>query len=211
MLALPPALLIGFAFSAVCMAVTTCMTSWQHFEKITLVQLPLFLFSATFFPLSACFGALPGGGGLAPYRGVVLCRELTTGVVTWDSAVSVVLPAPPPVPVEIGSGAFEDAEQATSGRARVVEVSDGSRYVRLEDLDTSDDPDLHVWLSSAPSGGGRGSYDDGAYVALGQLKADRGDHDYQIPADADLRGIRSVVIWCDRCDAAIGTAPVTLR
>ncbi len=46
LLALPAALLIGFAFSAVCMALTTFMKSWQDFDKITLVQLPLFLFSA---------------------------------------------------------------------------------------------------------------------------------------------------------------------
>ena len=52
-LALPAALLIGFAFSAVCMALTTYMKSWQDFDKITLVQLPLFLFSATFFPITA--------------------------------------------------------------------------------------------------------------------------------------------------------------
>ncbi|WP_248581310.1 ABC transporter permease [Nocardioides sp. InS609-2] len=42
-LALPAVLLIGFAFSAVCMALTTWMKSWQDFDKITLAQLPLFL------------------------------------------------------------------------------------------------------------------------------------------------------------------------
>ena len=52
-LALPATLLIGFAFSAVCMGLTTYMKSWQDFDKITLAQLPLFLFSATFFPVTA--------------------------------------------------------------------------------------------------------------------------------------------------------------
>ena len=52
MLAFPATLLIGFAFSAVCMALTTYMNSWQDFDKITLVQLPLFLFSGTFFPIT---------------------------------------------------------------------------------------------------------------------------------------------------------------
>ena len=91
-LALPAALLIGFAFSAVCMALTTYMKSWQDFDKITLVQLPLFLFSATFFPVSAFGdGVLRWVVEATPlYRGVVLCRELTTGAVSWASAVSVV-------------------------------------------------------------------------------------------------------------------------
>jgi lipooligosaccharide transport system permease protein len=90
LLALPAALLIGFAFSAVFMALTTYMTSWQDFDKVTVVQLPLFLFSATFFPLEV----LPTAGQwvveVSPlYRGVVLCRELTTGAVSVDSLISV--------------------------------------------------------------------------------------------------------------------------
>lgn len=90
-LALPAALLIGFAFSAVCMALTTYMKSWQDFDKITLVQLPLFLFSATFFPVTAFDGWLRWLVEATPlYRGVVLCRELTTGTLSWASAVSVV-------------------------------------------------------------------------------------------------------------------------
>jgi lipooligosaccharide transport system permease protein len=90
-LALPATLLIGFAFSAVCMGLTTYMRSWQDFDKITLVQLPLFLFSATFFPITAFHGVLRWVVELTPlYRGVVLCRELTTGVITWESPVSVV-------------------------------------------------------------------------------------------------------------------------
>jgi lipooligosaccharide transport system permease protein len=90
-LALPATLLIGFAFSAVCMAATTWMTSWQDFDKITLVQLPLFLFSGTFFPVTAFHGVLRWVVEATPlYRGVVLCRELTTGALSWASAVSVV-------------------------------------------------------------------------------------------------------------------------
>lgn len=90
-LALPAALLIGFAFSAVCMALTTYMRSWQDFDKITLVQLPMFLFSATFFPVTAFDGWLRWVVEVTPlYRGVVLCRELTTGAITWESGISVV-------------------------------------------------------------------------------------------------------------------------
>lgn len=89
-LVLPAALLIGFAFSAVGMALTTYMRTWQDFEKVTLVQIPLFLFSATFFPASA-LGWWSWLVEISPlYRGVVLCRELTTGALTTASVVSVV-------------------------------------------------------------------------------------------------------------------------
>jgi len=90
-LAFPATILIGFASSAVCMAATTYMRSWQDFDKITLVQLPLFLFSGTFFPITAFPTPVRWLVEATPlYRGVVLCRELTTGVLSWASAVSVV-------------------------------------------------------------------------------------------------------------------------
>ena len=91
LLAVPATLLIGFGFSAVCMALTTFMRSWQDFDLVTLAVMPLFLFSATFFPVTAFDGALRWVVEASPlYRGVVLCRELTTGAISWDSAVSVV-------------------------------------------------------------------------------------------------------------------------
>ena len=119
-------------------------------------------------------------------------------------------PTPDPAPelVELAAGPFEDAEHGTTGRARVIELADGSRFLRLEGLATSDGPDLHVWLSDAPSGGSWGSYDDGSYLRLGELKATHGNQNYEIPADADLRGLTTAVIWCDRFDVAFGTAPL---
>jgi len=89
--ALPATLLIGFAFAAVGMALTTYMRSWQDFEFITLAVVPMFLFSATFFPITAYPEWLRWVIELTPlYRGVVLCRELTTGHLTVAALVSVV-------------------------------------------------------------------------------------------------------------------------
>jgi hypothetical protein len=111
----------------------------------------------------------------------------------------------------LAEGRFEDAEHDTSGRAEVLRLADGRRSVRLEDLAGSDGPDLHVWLTDQRSGGGWSSYDDGRYVRLGKLKATHGNQNYEIPDDADLEGMRSVVIWCDRFNVAFGTAPTEIR
>jgi lipooligosaccharide transport system permease protein len=90
-LVVPAALLIGLAFGAVGMALTTFMRSWQDFEYVTLGMMPMFLFSATFFPVTAYPDWLRWVVECTPlYRGVVLCRELTTGVLSWESGVSVV-------------------------------------------------------------------------------------------------------------------------
>ena len=57
-LAVPAALLVGFAFGAVGMAATSFMKTWQDFDLIQLVVLPLFLFSGTFYPVDAYPDAL---------------------------------------------------------------------------------------------------------------------------------------------------------
>ena len=121
-----------------------------------------------------------------------------------------VTPAPPAGPVELAAGAFEDGEHATTGTARIIELADGTRFLRLEDFATSDGPDVVVWLTDQPSGGEWGSYDDGRFAELGELTATNGNQNYPIPVDVDLAGLTSVVVWCDRFDVAFGTAPVSL-
>ncbi len=79
-LALPAAILTGFAFAASGMAASTFMRSWQDFEYVTLVSLPLFLFSATFYPLSLYPRAVQIVIECTPlYQAVALLRSLTLG------------------------------------------------------------------------------------------------------------------------------------
>jgi lipooligosaccharide transport system permease protein len=81
-LALPAAMLIGFAFAAVGMAATTFMRRWTDFDLIFVVTLPLFLFSATFYPITAYPEPLRILVVATPlYHGVDLLRALSTGVV----------------------------------------------------------------------------------------------------------------------------------
>jgi lipooligosaccharide transport system permease protein len=90
LLAWPATWLIGFAFAGTGMALTTFMKSWQDFDYIQLAIVPMFLFSATFFPVSAYDGALRWVVEVSPlYRGVALVRELTTGTVSAASLWSV--------------------------------------------------------------------------------------------------------------------------
>lgn len=81
-LVLPAAALIGFAFAAVGLSVTSFMKSWQDFEFVTLALLPMFLFSTTFYPLSTYPRPLQVIVECTPlYHGVEMLRGLTTGTV----------------------------------------------------------------------------------------------------------------------------------
>ena len=82
-LAVPAALLVGFAFGAVGMAATSFMKTWQDFDLIQLVILPMFLFSATFYPIETYPDALRVIVQLTPlYQGVDLIRALTIGAIS---------------------------------------------------------------------------------------------------------------------------------
>jgi lipooligosaccharide transport system permease protein len=90
-LAVPVALLIGFSFGAVGMAATSFMRSWQDFDLIQLVVLPMFLFSGTFFPLSTYPAPLQVVVELTPlYHAVSLERAATLGAFSPGNLVDVV-------------------------------------------------------------------------------------------------------------------------
>jgi lipooligosaccharide transport system permease protein len=93
---LPAAVLTGFAFAAAGMAATTFMRSWQDFEYVTVVSIPLFLFSTTFYPLSVYPRWLAVLIECTPlYQAVTLMRGLALGVVgpglLWRAAYLAVM------------------------------------------------------------------------------------------------------------------------
>ena len=84
-LAIPAATLVGFAFGAAGMAATTYMRSWQDFDLVTLVTMPLFLFSGTFYPLDVYPPVIQSIAKLSPlYHGTELLRGFTLGILDWS-------------------------------------------------------------------------------------------------------------------------------
>lgn len=82
LLALPACFVIGFGFAGAGIAAVTWMRTWQDFDLVQLVMLPMFLFSATFYPISVYPEALEWLVQALPlYHGISLVRALTTGTV----------------------------------------------------------------------------------------------------------------------------------
>ena len=125
-----------------------------------------------------------------------------------DERVDEALPEGAGAQVVERSGTFVSREHTTSGTATIYRQPDGRRFLRLDDLHTSNGPVLVVYLSSNAAEGPEGAFDDD-YVDLGGLKGNIGDQNYELPAGTDLARYPSVVIWCDRFDAAFGAADLT--
>ena len=80
----PGAILTSLAFSCIGLAACTYVRSWQDFDLVTLVQLPLFLFSATFFPITLYpkwLGAIVSFSPL--YQSAALLRGFSLGQFDW--------------------------------------------------------------------------------------------------------------------------------
>ena len=111
-------------------------------------------------------------------------------------------------PVTLARGSFRSLEHQTSGTAILLRLSDGTVILRLENLDTSNGPDVHVTLSPMVSTSGDRDYNNG-YLDLGSLKGNKGNQNYDVPAGTDLTHFRSAVIWCKRFTVGFGVAPIT--
>jgi hypothetical protein len=146
---------------------------------------------------------------VSPTRAPSATAPSATAPLTTAPSTTARTTTAPATPTVLAAGEFVTQEHETRGTARVLS-SGGTRILRLEGFSTSDGPDLHIWLSDATAGGEWGKYDDGRYVRLGAMKATDGNQNYAIPADADLAGLRSVVVWCDRFNVAFGSAPLDL-
>jgi hypothetical protein len=124
----------------------------------------------------AILGLVLAGSGVywfAPQR-VLLDRKVAEAIpsptVATDPSTVGEPPEEPSGVEELAAGEFRSLEHETTGLARIVELEDGSRFVRLEGLDTSDGSDLRIYLTDQPLSEDWGVWDDGGYVDLGELK-----------------------------------------
>ena len=98
----------------------------------------------------------------------------------------------------VAMGSFKDADafHRGSGTATIYRTPDGSEVVRLENLDVTNGPALHVVLSTHPDPERSEQVKQEGYVDLGDLKGNRGNQNYPIPAGVDTSIHKSVVIYC---------------
>jgi Electron transfer DM13 len=100
----------------------------------------------------------------------------------------------------LGRGTFTSGEHETTGQVALIRLAGGETVLTLTELETSPGPDLRVYLVT-------GSAEDlGDVVDLGALKGNKGSQQYDVPASADPKRHRTVVIWCRAFSVAFGSA-----
>jgi hypothetical protein len=113
--------------------------------------------------------------------------------------------APPAI---LRHGRFSSGEHATTGTALLLRLADGRRFIRLQDLSTSNGPAVRVWLTAAAAPTSNAAVGAAPHLDLGGLKANHGNQNYAVRARGGLGGYRAVVLWCARFDVVFGSAPL---
>jgi hypothetical protein len=110
-------------------------------------------------------------------------------------------------PATVAQGRFISLEHQTTGRALVLDTEDGRRFLRFEGFETSNGPDLLVYLSAkTPAGTDDWHGYDQDFVDLGTLKGNVGNQNYLIPAGVDLDRYSTAVVWCRRFEVGFAAA-----
>jgi len=109
-------------------------------------------------------------------------------------------------PMAVTKGNFKGLAHETKGLASIYQLADGKRTLRLTEFETSNGPDVHVYLTAAEVAKGSDAIKAAGFVDLGSMKGNKGDQNYEIPADVDLNKYKNVTIWCARFGVNFGEA-----
>jgi hypothetical protein len=111
-------------------------------------------------------------------------------------------------PAVLASGGFHGVAHETKGVATVYQLPDGKKTLRLSDFQTSNGPDVQVYLVAAEDASDNDTVTRAGFVPLGALKGNVGDQNYELPGDVDLSKYKAVTIWCRRFGVNFATAPL---
>ena len=111
----------------------------------------------------------------------------------------------------VKQGQFRDADSfhRGSGDAIIFSTPEGNHLLRLEELDVTNGPALHVLLSAHPDPVDVDDVKGDGYVDLGPLKGNRGSQNYTVPADVDISVANSVIIYCKPFSVVFSVAPLS--
>lgn len=109
-------------------------------------------------------------------------------------------------PAVVTMGGFKSLAHETTGLATIYQLPGGKRTLRLTNFETSNGPDVRVYLVAVEVEKGNDTVKEAGFIDLGSMKGNKGDQNYDVPAEVDLNKYRTVSIWCARFGVNFGAA-----
>jgi len=158
-------------------------------------------------------------------RNLILILVVIVGAVAWyafrperlfiDQSVSESFPTASATtnaasaPVTLATGQFHGVAHDARGVVTVYRTPEGKRVLRLTEFETSNGPELQLYLVAADDATDSEMVKKAGFVTLGALKGNKGDQNYEIADDIDLSKYRAVTVWCKRFGVNFATAPLS--
>lgn len=95
-----------------------------------------------------------------------------------------IMPAQPRV---LARANFEARAHDVEGSALIIDRGD-TRILRFENFETINGPDLHIYLATDTSAAD--------FVDLGAIRATKGNANYVIPTNVDIKKYGTLLVWC---------------
>jgi Electron transfer DM13 len=108
-------------------------------------------------------------------------------------------------PAVLFRGTFHDVLHTGKGVATIYDIS-GRKVLRFTEFETSNGPDVKVYLVAANDAQDNATVTGAGFVSLGSIKGNKGDQNYELPANIDLGRYRAVTVWCERFSENFATA-----
>jgi electron transfer DM13 len=144
---------------------------------------------------------------LSKYRAVTIwCKRFGVNFATAPLASGATANASTP----LETGAFHDVAHTGKGTASIYQLAGGKRILRFTNFETSNGPDVHVYLVAANDAADSETVKKAGFVEVGALKGNIGDQNYELASDVDLAKYRAVTIWCKRFGVNFATAPLSM-
>jgi electron transfer DM13 len=148
---------------------------------------------------------LPADLDLSKYRAVTIwCQRF--GVNFGTAPISTEQAGMPHV---LASGAFHSVAHQSAGQATILQLADGKRVLRFTNFQTSNGPDVRVYLVASGDANDSDTVKKAGFVEVAALKGNIGDQNYEIASNLDLNKYRAVTIWCKRFSVNFATAPLS--
>lgn len=153
---------------------------------------------------------LPSDLDLSKYRSVtVWCKRFSVNFGTAPLMMEQeMMASTSQQPVVLKEGNFHSVAHETRGSATVYSLPDGKRVLRFTDFETSNGPDVNIYLVAASDAADNDTVKNAGFVSLGPIKGTKGDQNYELPAELDLAKYGAVTVWCKRFGVNFGTAPL---
>ncbi len=135
--------------------------------------------------------------------------DATTTTTTSTSTTTTTTTTVPAGPIVLHQSELQSPGKAGSGDVFLIELEDGTRVIRFENLDVSNGPDLRVILSPSGLVDDRDAYHVDGFYDLGELKGNQGNQNYEIPDDVDLAEYSTVAIFCIRFNYTFNAATIS--